>query len=52
MKKVCIVCGALFKEDKNGYGKFVEEHYFPCFNQRYNDACVKEVPNNFKRVKP
>jgi hypothetical protein len=44
-KSVCLICGALWK---NGKG-FVEEHYFPCANDRYGWNFVKRVPINWER---
>ncbi len=49
-KLVCIVCGIPFIEGKG----FVGEHEFPCANERYNWAFVKEssVESTLKKTNP
>ena len=44
-KYVCSVCGARFV---NGRG-FVEDHYFPCANDRYGWNFCDRVPMGWKR---
>ena len=37
---VCFVCGARWCDKKSD---FIEEHILPCYNYRYDDACLRTI---------